>query len=155
MSLQLIPKATEGCVVFSLQICLPPCIKPMPTASRAASWTSEWKPPLTPMGTSSGAKLLLCWPVSAEAHGASDGTADTKGPRGAQVSNMAGYHRVVIQWLHGALRLRPLSWDFPGDESCLGKYRRSMRRHTKAGPFQGRQGYLWRVLLKDPFPRAW
>lgn len=37
------------------------------------------------MGNSSEAKLLPGWPVSAEARGASDGMAHTKGSRGGQV----------------------------------------------------------------------
>lgn len=31
---------------------------------------------------------------------------------GPELGRMAGTQ--TLQWLHGALRLRPLSWDFPG-----------------------------------------
>lgn len=107
----------------------------------------SWAYPVEP-------NLLLRWPVSAEAHGASEGTAETKGPRGAHAQawlattgwwccglvvlglNWAGW-QVPRHWMlcpdtvatRGSLCEAPLVGFPRGDESCLVKYRCSRRRH--------------------------
>lgn len=86
LSLQLIPKATEGCVVFFSANLSPILYQANPYSQPSCKLDKRVEKPPDSHGHIQWGQLLLCWPVSAETHGASDGTADTKGPRGVQVS---------------------------------------------------------------------